>query len=80
MPLADDELSSCTGYHNALPMEVHGAGYTQMHMISNTKAEKLVSSPHVEALRGRKPPPELNNFLITFTSSACPKMNILYLV
>ena len=39
----DDELSSATGYHNALPLEVHGSGYSQMHMISNTKAEKLVS-------------------------------------
>lgn len=38
----DDELGTATGYHNALPLEVHGSGYTQMHMISNTKAEKLV--------------------------------------
>lgn len=38
----DDELSTATGYHNALPLEVHGSGYTQMQMISNTKAEKLV--------------------------------------
>lgn len=37
----DDELSTTTGYHNALPLEVHGTGYAQMHMISNTKAEKL---------------------------------------
>lgn len=41
--LADDELGTATGYHNALPLEVHGSGYTQMHMISNSKAEKLVS-------------------------------------
>ena len=38
----DDELSSSTGYHNALPLEVHGAGYNQMAMVSNTKALKLV--------------------------------------
>lgn len=38
----DDELSTATGYHNALPLEVHGSGYTQMQMISNAKAEKLV--------------------------------------
>ncbi|CAL4094262.1 unnamed protein product [Meganyctiphanes norvegica] len=37
----DDELSTTTGYHNPLPLEVHGSGYSQMHMISNTKAEKL---------------------------------------
>ena len=42
MQFTDDELSSATGYHNALPLEVHGSGYTQMHMISNSKAEKLV--------------------------------------
>ena len=30
-----------TGYHSALPLEVHGSGYTQMQMISNAKAEKL---------------------------------------
>ncbi|MPC27121.1 DDB1- and CUL4-associated factor 15 [Portunus trituberculatus] len=39
--IEDDELSTATGYHNALPLEVHGSGYTQMQMISNTKAEKL---------------------------------------
>jgi len=37
----DDDLGISTGYHSALPLEVHGSGYTQMHMISNTKAEKL---------------------------------------
>ncbi|XP_063606430.1 uncharacterized protein LOC134781245 [Penaeus indicus] len=40
--IEDDELGTATGYHNALPLEVHGSGYTQMHMISNTKAEKLM--------------------------------------
>ncbi|MCL4134173.1 UNVERIFIED_CONTAM: hypothetical protein GTU68_050961, partial [Idotea baltica] len=40
--IEDDELSSATGYHNALSLEVHGSGYSQMHMISNTKAEKLM--------------------------------------
>ncbi|XP_018011765.1 uncharacterized protein LOC108668992 [Hyalella azteca] len=39
--IEDDELSSCTGYHNALPLEVHGTGYTQMHMISAPTAQKL---------------------------------------
>jgi len=37
----EDDLSSSTGYHNALPLEVHGSGYTQLHMITNNKAEKL---------------------------------------
>ena len=37
----DDDLGTSTGYHSALPLEVHGSGYTQMQMISNTKAEKL---------------------------------------
>ncbi|XP_076030743.1 uncharacterized protein LOC143018969 isoform X2 [Oratosquilla oratoria] len=40
--IEDDELSTTTGYHNALPLEVHGSGYTQMHMVSNAKAEKLM--------------------------------------
>lgn len=38
----DDDLSSSTGYHNALPLEVHGAGYNQMAMVSNAKAFRLV--------------------------------------
>ena len=29
------------GYHSALPLEVHGAGYQALTMISNLKAEKL---------------------------------------
>ena len=29
------------GYHSALPLEVHGAGYKEMTLISNAKAEKL---------------------------------------
>jgi len=37
----DDDLGISTGYHSALPLEVHGSGYTQMQMISNSKAEKL---------------------------------------
>merc|ERR1712130_848848 len=37
----DDDLGISTGYHSALPLEVHGSGYTQMQMISNNKAEKL---------------------------------------
>ena len=40
--LKDDDLSSSTGYHNALPLEVHGAGYNQMAMVSNAKAFRLV--------------------------------------
>jgi hypothetical protein len=40
---ADDDFSESTGYHCALPLEVHGAGYAQLQMISNTKAGKLVS-------------------------------------
>ena len=40
----DDDLSCSTGYHNALPLEVHGAGYAQMQMVSNAKALRLVSS------------------------------------
>jgi len=37
----DDDLGTTTGYHNALPLEVHGSGYTQMAMISNSKAGRL---------------------------------------
>ena len=37
----EDDLGSTTGYHNALPLEVHGSGYTQMAMVSNSKAERL---------------------------------------
>ena len=40
--LIDDDLSCSTGYHNALPLEVHGAGYAQMQMVSNAKALRLV--------------------------------------
>lgn len=40
--VSDDDLSSSTGYHNALPIEVHGAGYAQMAMVSNAKAMRLV--------------------------------------
>jgi len=40
--LDDDEgAGSQTGYHSALPLEVHGSGYQSMAMISNAKAEKL---------------------------------------
>lgn len=39
----DDDESGSTGYHSALPLEVHGTGYVQMQMISNSKAEKLAS-------------------------------------
>lgn len=41
--IIDDDLSSSTGYHNALPLEVHGAGYNQMAMVSNSKALRLVN-------------------------------------
>lgn len=44
--IEDDDLSSSTGYHNALPLEVHGAGYNQMAMVSNAKAFRL-KLPHV---------------------------------
>lgn len=43
---SDDDLSSSTGYHNALPLEVHGAGYNQMAMVSNAKAFRLVRINH----------------------------------
>ncbi|XP_037094510.1 uncharacterized protein LOC119114506 [Pollicipes pollicipes] len=38
----EDDLSRSTGYHYALPLEVHGSGYSQMHMVTHSKAEKLV--------------------------------------
>ena len=42
--LDDDEgVGSQTGYHSALPLEVHGSGYQAMAMISNAKAEKLTA-------------------------------------
>jgi len=37
----DDDLGASTGYHTALPLEVHGSGYTQMYMVSKNKAEQL---------------------------------------
>jgi len=37
----DDDLGASTGYHTALPLEVHGSGYTQMYMVSKNKAEHL---------------------------------------
>lgn len=40
---SDDDMSGLTGYHSALPLEVHGSGYAQMQMVSNSKAERLVS-------------------------------------
>ena len=40
--IEDDDLgATLTGYHSALPLEVHGTAYQPMAMISNTKAEKL---------------------------------------
>lgn len=41
--IPDDDMSGLTGYHSALPLEVHGSGYAQMQMVSNSKAERLVS-------------------------------------
>lgn len=41
--IEDDDESGGTGFHSALPLEVHGTGYVQMQMISNTKAEKLMA-------------------------------------
>ena len=37
----DEGVGSQTGYHSALPLEVHGSGYQAMAMISNAKAEKI---------------------------------------
>lgn len=37
----EDDDSGVVGYHSALPLEVHGAAYQPMAMISNAKAEKL---------------------------------------
>lgn len=41
--IEDDDESGSTGFHSALPLEVHGTGYVQMQMISNAKAEKLMA-------------------------------------
>lgn len=41
--IEDDDESGSTGFHSALPLEVHGTGYVQMQMISNSKAEKLMA-------------------------------------
>ncbi|XP_034257159.1 uncharacterized protein LOC117654554 [Thrips palmi] len=41
--IEDDDESGGTGFHSALPLEVHGTGYVQMQMISNSKAEKLMA-------------------------------------
>jgi hypothetical protein len=39
---ADEETGGYVSYQCVLPMLVHGSGYVQMQMISNSKAEKLV--------------------------------------
>lgn len=41
--IEDDDTSAVTGYHTALNVEVHGAGYSQLQMISNSKVEKLAA-------------------------------------
>ena len=33
-------MIACAGCYSALPLEVHGSGYTQMQMISNTKVSQ----------------------------------------
>ncbi|XP_029178991.1 uncharacterized protein LOC114946588 isoform X2 [Nylanderia fulva] len=38
----DEETGGYVSYQCVLPMLVHGSGYVQMQMISNTKAEKLI--------------------------------------
>lgn len=38
----DEETGGYVSYQCVLPMHVHGSGYVQMQMISNSKAEKLV--------------------------------------
>jgi len=37
----EDDDNTPTGYHSALPLEVHGGAYQPMAVISNAKAEKL---------------------------------------
>lgn len=39
---SDEETGGYVSYQCVLPMVVHGSGYTQMQMISNSKAEKMV--------------------------------------
>ncbi|KAJ4439787.1 hypothetical protein ANN_07915, partial [Periplaneta americana] len=51
--IEDDDFSESTGYHCALPVEVHGAGYAQLQMISNTKAGKLFSRKMTERIEQR---------------------------
>ncbi|KAK7872737.1 hypothetical protein R5R35_011872 [Gryllus longicercus] len=41
--IEDDDVNEGISYHCALPLEVHGAGYVQLQMISNSKAEKLMA-------------------------------------
>ncbi|XP_015592015.2 uncharacterized protein LOC107266235 isoform X2 [Cephus cinctus] len=38
----DDETGGYVSYQCVLPMHVHGSGYAQMQMISNSKAEKMM--------------------------------------
>lgn len=42
MYFIDEETGGYVSYQCVLPMHVHGSGYVQMQMISNSKAEKLV--------------------------------------
>lgn len=43
MLFSDEETGCYASYQCVLPMQVHGADYSQMGMINNAKAEKLVS-------------------------------------
>lgn len=40
--ILDEETGGYVNYQYVLPIHVHGSGYVQMQMISNSKAEKLV--------------------------------------
>ena len=41
--ITDDETGGYVSYQCVLPLHVHGTGYAQMQMISNSKAEKMVN-------------------------------------
>lgn len=51
--LADEETGGYVSYQCVLPMLVHGSGYVQMQMISNSKAEKLVSIYYLKKLNSQ---------------------------
>jgi len=63
----DDDLGVNPGCYSALPLEVHGSGYTQMQMISNSKAERL----QLECVRVQQRSLDLEHFCHETATRLC---------